>query len=102
MGFLEAPGQGMSYVVGRQQLLSMLEAARLADGFDLQAFHRGLLENGNLPFALQAHAAGLHNVSGAPSLPPALENLHSAFDGVPAARRPQAPEPSPRMTVLDG
>ena len=82
---LAAPGQGLSYALGKRQLLSYMEKAReaaerkqrrqprqpqqpqpqrgaavaavvVATNFSLAAFHASLLEQGNLPFVLQAHA----------------------------------------------
>ena len=47
------------------------------DQFDLKAFHARIEVNGNLPFAVQQHDAGI-----GPSLDPAFVNLFSAFDGV--------------------
>ena len=95
---LAAPGQGMSYVVGRAQLLAFLEASREAAGaqpkpqngsFDLARFHASLMANGNLPFALQAHAAGLNSSASLPTPSAGFVNVHTAFEGVPLARRAQ-------------
>jgi enamine deaminase RidA (YjgF/YER057c/UK114 family)/ketosteroid isomerase-like protein len=53
--FAATPGQGLSYQVGKAQVLRLLaDAARLArDGFDLRAFHDALWSDGNLPLAVQ-------------------------------------------------
>ena len=87
---LEAPGQGLSYVIGKEQLFHYLQAAKLdaqskSKTLDLLKFHASIEENGNLPFVLQMHAAGL-NTSLQESISDGFENLHSAFDGVDASR----------------
>jgi enamine deaminase RidA (YjgF/YER057c/UK114 family)/ketosteroid isomerase-like protein len=53
--FAATPGQGLSYQVGKVQVLRLLaDAARRArDGFDLRAFHDALWSDGNLPLAVQ-------------------------------------------------
>ena len=78
---LQDPGQGLSYVLGKHQLMAMLRRAVAAAAkkergaaataaaavaatkgaaspptFDLRRFHDDRLANGNLPFALQYHA----------------------------------------------
>jgi len=49
------PGQGISYQVGKLQILSFLADARLDHGeaFSLRDFHDYLMLNGNVPVALQ-------------------------------------------------
>ncbi|GAA0988160.1 hypothetical protein GCM10009555_069170 [Acrocarpospora macrocephala] len=53
--FAATPGQGLSYQVGKVQVLRLLaDAARRArDGFDLRAFHDALWSDGNVPLAVQ-------------------------------------------------
>ena len=53
--FASEPGQAITYQIGKLQVLGFLSAARLAQGdhFNLRAFHDLLLENGNVPIALQ-------------------------------------------------
>jgi len=53
--FCSAPGQAISYQIGKLQLLKFLADARLArrEEFSLRAFHDFVWENGNVPFALQ-------------------------------------------------
>jgi enamine deaminase RidA (YjgF/YER057c/UK114 family)/ketosteroid isomerase-like protein len=53
--FAATPGQGLSYQVGKAQVLRLLaDAARRArDRFDLRAFHDALWSDGNLPLAVQ-------------------------------------------------
>ena len=52
--FAASPGQGLTYQVGKSQILGFLaDAARLeGDAFDLQEFHDYLWTNGNVPIAL--------------------------------------------------
>lgn len=52
--FASTPGQGMSYCVGKLQILSLLAACRIAEGadFSLRAFHDWLFVNGNVPIGL--------------------------------------------------
>ena len=52
--FAASPGQGLTYQVGKTQVLGFLaDAARLeSDAFDLQQFHDYLWTNGNVPIAL--------------------------------------------------
>jgi uncharacterized protein (DUF885 family) len=49
------PGQAISYQVGKLQILRFLADARLDRGenFSLRAFHDYLMQNGNVPIALQ-------------------------------------------------
>ncbi len=51
----EAPGQKISYQVGKLQIMEMLAAARLKEGaeFRLRRFHDFVWINGNVPIALQ-------------------------------------------------
>lgn len=53
--FASAPGQAISYQIGKLQILSLLTDARRAqgDGFTLRAFHDFLWKNGNVPLSLQ-------------------------------------------------
>lgn len=53
--FAATPGQGLSYQVGKVQVLRLLaDAARRArDGFELRAFHDALWADGNVPLAVQ-------------------------------------------------
>ncbi|MGR6318947.1 DUF885 family protein [Micromonospora soli] len=53
--FAATPGQGLSYQVGKAQVLRLLaDAARRGrEAFDLRAFHDALWADGNLPIAVQ-------------------------------------------------
>lgn len=53
--FASSPGQGISYQVGKLQILRFLADARLdqGDSFSLRNFHDYLMANGNLPISLQ-------------------------------------------------
>jgi uncharacterized protein (DUF885 family) len=53
--FAGAPGQGISYQVGKLQILRFLADTKLdqGDSFSLRRFHDYLMENGNLPISLQ-------------------------------------------------
>jgi uncharacterized protein (DUF885 family) len=53
--FATAPGQAISYQVGKSQIMHFLADARLEQGdkFSLRAFHDFLWLNGNVPIALQ-------------------------------------------------
>jgi uncharacterized protein (DUF885 family) len=53
--FAATPGQGISYEIGKLQILKFLADARRqkGDAFDLRAFHDSLWMNGNVPIALQ-------------------------------------------------
>lgn len=53
--FASAPGQAISYQIGKLQILRLLADARLAQGeaFTLRAFHDFLWKNGNVPLSLQ-------------------------------------------------
>jgi hypothetical protein len=53
--FASSPGQGISYQVGKLQILRFLADARLDQGesFSLRNFHDYLMSNGNLPISLQ-------------------------------------------------
>ncbi len=52
------PGQAVSYAVGYLELLALRDATRsaLGDRFDLTAFHRAVLAQGNVPLAVLAGA----------------------------------------------
>lgn len=54
-GFASAPGQAISYEIGKLQILRFLADARRVQGnkFSLRAFHDSLWKNGNVPIALQ-------------------------------------------------
>lgn len=53
--FAAAPGQAISYQIGKLQTLDFLAEARtrLGDRFNLRHFHDYLWQNGNVPIALQ-------------------------------------------------
>lgn len=53
--FASAPGQAISYQIGKLQILRNLATARQMKGeaFDLATFHDFLWKNGNVPLALQ-------------------------------------------------
>lgn len=51
--FAGNPGQAMSYLVGKQQILALLAEAGSRPGFDLMSFHDRLWLEGNVPLALQ-------------------------------------------------
>ncbi|AJP74346.1 hypothetical protein TS85_07520 [Sphingomonas hengshuiensis] len=53
--FAAAPGQAISYQIGKVQTLEFLAEARVREGkdFDLRRFHDYLWLNGNVPIALQ-------------------------------------------------
>jgi hypothetical protein len=53
--FAGNPGQGLSYVTGKLQILDLLATATrvLGDAFDLRGFHDRLWQEGNVPLALQ-------------------------------------------------
>jgi len=55
VSFAAAPGQAISYQIGKLQTLEFLAAARIRKGkdFDLRHFHDYLWRNGNVPIALQ-------------------------------------------------
>jgi uncharacterized protein (DUF885 family) len=53
--FSTAPGQAISYQIGKLQITKFVAEARMqkADKFNLRAFHDFLWKNGNVPIALQ-------------------------------------------------
>jgi uncharacterized protein (DUF885 family) len=53
--FAATPGQAISYQAGKLQILRFLADARLDRGedFSLRDFHDNLMQNGNVPIALQ-------------------------------------------------
>jgi uncharacterized protein (DUF885 family) len=53
--FAAAPGQAISYQIGKMQTTEFLAEARIREGksFDLKRFHDYLWTNGNVPIALQ-------------------------------------------------
>ncbi len=55
IAFSTAPGQAISYQIGKLQILQFLAEARLKQGekFSLRAFHDFVWKNGNVPIALQ-------------------------------------------------
>ena len=59
--YLATPGLGLSYGVGKAQIMRFLALARAQheqqqlDHFDLMAFHDALWLNGNVPIELQAY-----------------------------------------------
>ncbi|MFT8637449.1 MAG: DUF885 family protein [Pseudoclavibacter sp.] len=53
--FAKTPGQGMTYQVGKTQILRFLTAVAGEPGFSLQTFHDRLWLNGNVPIALQQY-----------------------------------------------
>lgn len=63
--FAAAPGQAISYQIGKAQTLEFLAEARVREGknFDLRRFHDYLWRNGNVPIALQKYEY-LSNVDG--------------------------------------
>jgi hypothetical protein len=55
IAFSTAPGQAMTYQIGKLQITKFLAEARMQQGdkFNLRAFHDFLWQNGNVPIALQ-------------------------------------------------
>lgn len=53
--FAKTPGQGMTYQVGKSQILAFLADAAQRPGFSLREFHDSLWRNGNVPIALQRY-----------------------------------------------
>ena len=53
--FSTAPGQAITYQIGKLQITKMLAEARLQQGdkFNLRAFHDFVWKNGNVPISLQ-------------------------------------------------
>jgi uncharacterized protein (DUF885 family) len=53
--FASTPGQAITYQIGKLQILDFLADARLdkGDAFSLREFHDFLMQNGNVPIALQ-------------------------------------------------
>ncbi len=53
--FASAPGQAISYQIGKLQILRLLADARITQGaaFSLRGFHDSLWKNGNVPLSLQ-------------------------------------------------
>jgi uncharacterized protein (DUF885 family) len=53
--FASAPGQAISYQIGKLQIVELLSDARRAEGekFSLQKFHDFVWSNGNVPISLQ-------------------------------------------------
>lgn len=55
IAFSTAPGQAITYQIGKLQISRMLAEARVAQGekFNLRAFHDFVWKNGNVPISLQ-------------------------------------------------
>jgi uncharacterized protein (DUF885 family) len=55
IAFATAPGQAITYQIGKLQITKFLAAARLQQGdkFNLRAFHDFVWKNGNVPISLQ-------------------------------------------------
>jgi uncharacterized protein (DUF885 family) len=55
IAFSTAPGQGITYQIGKLQITKLLAEARMKQGdkFNLRAFHDSVWKNGNVPIALQ-------------------------------------------------
>ncbi len=55
ISFSTAPGQAISYQIGKLQIVSFLGEARMRQGdkFNLRAFHDFVWKNGNVPISLQ-------------------------------------------------
>src|SRR5437764_4001014 len=55
IAFATAPGQAITYQIGKLQITKLLAEARMKQGdqFDLRAFHDFVWKNGNVPIALQ-------------------------------------------------
>jgi uncharacterized protein DUF885 len=51
--FAGNPGQGLSYQIGKLQILELLTAAQSHPGFTLRKFHDRLWREGNIPLVLQ-------------------------------------------------
>ena len=53
--FASTPGQAITYQIGKLQILKFLSDAKisLGDEFNLKHFHNYMMENGNVPIALQ-------------------------------------------------
>ena len=53
--FATAPGQAITYQIGKLQIIKLLAEAKLQQGekFHLRAFHDFVWKNGNVPIALQ-------------------------------------------------
>ncbi|WP_204070654.1 DUF885 family protein, partial [Sphaerisporangium krabiense] len=50
--FLGNPGQGLSYQIGKLQILDLLATATQRPGFTLRTFHDDLWQEGNVPLSL--------------------------------------------------
>ena len=55
ISFSTAPGQAITYQIGKLQITRFLAEARLQQGdkFNLRAFHDFVWKNGNVPISLQ-------------------------------------------------
>ena len=53
--FSLTPGQAISYQIGKLQIMSLIADARVefGDNFSLRHYHDYMMENGNIPIALQ-------------------------------------------------
>ncbi|WP_328591227.1 DUF885 domain-containing protein [Saccharopolyspora aridisoli] len=72
--YIEAPGQALSYMVGRLEVQRLRSQVERHPGFDLHAFHDLLLAHGPLPMSV---LAGLCEEVAEP-LPPPGEHLRSS------------------------
>ena len=52
--YIAYPGQALAYKIGMQEILRLREKAeqQLGDQFDIQDFHRVVLENGAVPLEI--------------------------------------------------
>lgn len=94
---LQTPGQGLSYVVGKAQVLEYVRLVNNGPSFDFQAFHDDRVVNGNVPLALQMHAAGVRLLNSS------FTNIHFAFpkNFNSSALQPVATDPT-RVRGLPG
>ncbi|RMF68476.1 MAG: DUF885 family protein, partial [Calditrichaeota bacterium] len=53
--FASTPGQAISYQIGKLQILKLISEAKIkmGDRFSLRDYHDYMMENGNVPIALQ-------------------------------------------------
>ena len=94
---LQAPGQGLSYTVGKAQVLKFVQLLRQpSEPFNWTVFHDNLLLRGNLPLPLHMHIAGVQKI------PSDFHNLHTAFPGVPSSDVPALARVEDRVRALPG